>query len=687
MQVSEKKFEKLLSPLDIGGVRLKNRMVKPPQGINFCAEDFTVNDRYLNFYEAMARGGLGMIIAGNTAVDYPLGFTKTRTVLTNDDKFLPGMTRLAKAIHKHDCKTFLQLGHAGPAMSSSYFGGIQPIAASSLEDYEQPQPSYDRARALTIPEIKELIGLFGNSADRAYKSGFDGVEVHSAHNYLLNTFLSLALNKRQDEYGCQNVENRTRFAVEIIQEIKKRLGQDFPVGIRINGGEWGIEKGITIEEAQESAQMFEKAGADYIHVSGYGVGLYNDIRIPEMMLYPEPVMPEAKLLKKPGMLVPGAEAVKKKVSVPVIAVGRLDPELGEWILGHNMADLISMGRRILADHDLPNKVASGHVEDIRPCVACLLCLHSIRIGEPARCRVNAALGKEAEYEIKPAKKKKKIMIIGAGPAGMEAARVASLRGHEVTLYDKDSKVGGLMTLAAMIKGTEVEDLPAFTRYLKIQLEKQGVTVKLGQEVSPALVEATKPDALIIAGGGVPTLPEIPGIDNRKVLKTEDLHRKVKGYLRLFGPSMLRWLTKFWMPIGKRVVIIGGQMQGSELTEFLIKRGRTVTLVETSAKLGEGISDQLMERLLAWLAKKDATIMTEVKYEEITDKGLTITTKEGKKQTLEADTILTAVALRPNTELVKAFEGKVPEIHVIGDCGEPLIIADAVDGGSRIGCTI
>jgi 2,4-dienoyl-CoA reductase (NADPH2) len=266
---------------------------------------------------------------------------------------------------------------------------------------------------------------------------------------------------------------------------------------------------------------------------------------------------------------------------------------------------------------------------------------------------------------------------------MEAARVAALRGHDVTLYEKSNKLGGLLPIAALVKGTEIEDLPAIVRYLKRQTTKLGVKIKLGKEVNLSVIEEIKPDVVILAAGGIPTIPEIAGINRRNVVSSADLHRKLRFYLRFFRPKALRWLTRFWMPIGKRVVIIGGRIQGCELGEFLTKRGRKVTIVDTTEALGEGMVDFQFFQLSIWFRKKGVTMMGGVQYVEITDKGLTIITKEGNRQTIEADTIVPAVPLAPNTGLLKSLERKVPETYAIGDCSEPRLIADAIADGSRI----
>jgi 2,4-dienoyl-CoA reductase (NADPH2) len=286
--------------------------------------------------------------------------------------------------------------------------------------------------------------------------------------------------------------------------------------------------------------------------------------------------------------------------------------------------------------------------------------------------------------IEKAEKKKKVVVVGAGPAGLEAARVAALRGHDVILYDKLTRVGGLLPIAAMVKGTELEDLPAMVSYFKRQAKKLGVKMSLGQAVSPAKIEEIKPDAIILATGGVPAVPDIPGINRPNVVSSADLHRQLKMYLRFLGPKTLRWLTKFYLPIGKRVVIIGGSLHGCELGEFLTKRGRQVTIVEKSDTLGQGMVDVIQAYLFTWFRKKGVTLISGVKeYVEITDQGLTIINKDGEKQTLAADTIIPALPLMPDMKLFESLKGKVPEIYAVGDCKEPLLIADAIGAGSQV----
>jgi len=680
------RFGKLLEPGQIGRVKTRNRIVKTAAALTYRDEGtYHVSDRIKDSYEAIVKGGVGLIIVESTSFDFPLGHHLFSPRI-DDDECIPGFSELTQIIHKHGCPTFLQLVHNGIWHEKRWFG-LQPVSSSSLTKSELPFPMWDEPRGLTIPEIAELVDKCARAAERAQKAGFDGVEINAASSHLFNSFLSIVTNKRQDEYGPANLESRSRFLVEVIREIKQRLGHDFPVGVLINGAEYGVDKGTSIEEAQGFARIVEQAGIDFIQVRAWGYGEYIDLDRIRAILYPEPPKPLARGLdgsrNGAGLLLPLAAGIKEVVSIPVITVGRIDHHLGEKILQQDKADFIGMTKRLLADPELPNKVASNRLEDIRPCISCDLCIEDAWVPQPTFCMVNAALGREREYEIKPAAKKKRVLIVGGGPAGMEAARVAALRGHEVTLYEKEPKLGGLLPLAALVKGPEFEELAALVRYFKTQIVKLGVKVRLGKEANPSVIEGIRPEVVIIATGGIPAVPEIPGINRPNVVNRSDLYRRLKIYLRLLGTKLLEWLTRFWMPLGKRVIIIGGAIQGCELAEFLVKRGRKVTIVDTAEAMGDGLRELAKMSILGWLANKGVTMMTEVKYEEITDKGLTILTKEGKKQTIEADNIVPALPLMPNTELLKALEGKVPEIYLIGDCREPHLALEAIADGSRI----
>lgn len=690
MDARKKRFDKLLEPSHIGNVKIRNRIIKTAAETNYYnSTDYQVNETLKAFYEGQAKGGVGAVYVEGPAVDYPLGMFRDRGIRIDEDEYIPGLSELTEVIHKHDCPAFLQLVHAGPWHRKRFFG-LQPIAASVPKGIQFP--AEDLPRELSITEIEEIIDKFVSAAVRAEKAGFDGVDVNAGAAHLLSTFLSRHWNKRQDAYGCHDLESRARIVVEIILEIKKRLGQDFPVGVLFNGTEYSSSEALSIEESKGLAQIFEKAGADSLQIRSYKYGSFASFW-PEQFFYPEPYETLPTELdwsrKGAGAYAPLAGAIKNVVSIPVITVGRLSPELGEKILREGKADFIGMCRNLFADPDLPNKIKEGRPEDIAPCTACLSCLAGIALHQPMRCRINASMGKEREFELKQAATRKKVLVVGGGPAGMEAARVAAIRGHEVILLTKEHELGGLLPTAALVKGLEIEDLVGFVRYFKTQLFKLDVKVQLGKEVDPSMVERIKPDTIVLAIGGSSTLPEIAGIDGRNVLSSSEIHKKLKKFQRLLGPRALGWLTKIWMPLGKRVIIIGGDMQGCEVAEFLVKRGRKVIIVDTAEEMGEGIIDRHKMRLFEWLPMKSVNILTQVKYEKITHDGLALITREGESKIIEADTIIPVAHTTANTEFVTSLNlnGMATEVYPIGDCREPGLIVDAVADGSRIGRTI
>lgn len=685
-------YKKLFEPGQIGSLRIKNRIVK--MGAQLCPaewQDGYVQQRYIDFYEALAKGGAGLVTCAGSEIGKDVWFEGW---LVTDDKYIPRLKQMTDAIHKWDCPAFIQMLHIGPFMKD-------PIASTALNREEYPM-SMALPRAATIREIKEIVNEFGIQAERAHKAGFDGVELNAGALHFLNTFLSPAWNKRQDEYGG-STENRARIVLEIISEMKKRNGKDFPVICLFSAAEQGLDGGITIPEAQKLARVFEAGGADAIHarVEVYtirksrrwqtnGFMNYDNTHFPDVALNPEPpagITRDAVDVSHhgKGAWVPAAAAIKQVVKIPVIAVGRIDAEIGEKILRKGMADFVYINRHLYADHEYPNKLKEGRLDDIAPCTSCCTCVAQFDFYEKypgVICRINASLSKEKEYELKPATKKKKVLVIGGGPGGMEAARIAALRGHQVILFEKEM-LGGSANVAAIVKGTEREDILKLVDYLKIQIAKAGVEVKEGKEATKETVLQIKPDVVIVATGGKHNDPDIPGINNKNVLTGQILHDQLKKYMRLTGAKLMTKLVTKYVPVGKSVVIIGGGIHGCQTAEFLVKKGRKVTIVESGPNIGEGLFNHLIKpQLLDWLEKKDVVFITDAKLEEITDKGLVISVN-GNKQTITADTILTALPLLSDTKLYDSLKGTAPEVYSIGDCSDPAFISVAIAGGSRI----
>jgi len=692
------RYEKLLEPGYIGSVKTRNRLVKTAAGLLYWSDDETrPNEKVKGFYEALARGGVGLLIVETPTVDYPMGARGRERYRLDDDRYINGLRELTDIIHKHGCPTFMQMNHEGP-WQNPLFPGMPPlyegppIAASAVKLDCASDLHNQLPRALTIEEVEEIEEKFIRTALRGQKAGFEGVDINAASSHLVHTFLSPFWNRRQDKYGG-SVENRARFLVDIVREIKKRAGQDFAVTACINGIEVGQGAGIpdnrclTADDSRTIARMLQAAGADAIHLRSHLIGYHMAGFLPEEFFYPEPFIPLKDLPKEYDSSHKGAGAnlilsaeMKKAVSIPIIVVGRMDPENGEQALRHGKADFIAMNRRLMADPELPNKLAAGRYDEIAPCTACCTCL-DLSKGQ-RRCRINAFLSMDQPYVIQKADQKKKVMVVGGGPAGLESARVAALRGHDVTLYEKSGWLGGLLPLAAIIKGTEVEDLPSIVNYLKGQMDKLGVKVELNRNVDAALVEKIRPDVVILAVGGLAAVPDIPGINKKKVVGGPALHQKLKFYLKVFNPRVMGWLTKFWMPLGNRVVIIGAGVQGCELAEFLVRRGRQVTLVDTSMNLGQGMVGVKLGQLVPWLMKKGTAIITGVKSMEVTDNGLNVITKDGQSQTIPADSIVTALPLQSNTALLDSLKGRVLELYAVGDCRQPDLIVDAIATGLR-----
>lgn len=652
-------FPKLFSPGRIGEMEVRNRIIMPPMGTGHGSTEGYVTEKLTGYYEARAKGGVGLVIIEVTCVDAATGMDMPGRLVVDDDKFVPGLSQLAEAIHRHGAKAALQLHHGG-RVAKSALTGRQPVAPSAI-----PMPSSGWAwenpeipRELTVSEIKNLVGKYSWAAQRARKAGFDAVDIHAQGLYLPAQFLSATSNKRQDEYGGE-LRNRARFLLEIIKAVKESAGQDFPVIVRLSYVEFGIEGGFTFDECLQVAQMAQQAGADAVrgYIAGWGM--------PDLSLVKDPAEIQAFLSlsmeEPPNSQAFFTDRIKKRVTIPVIAGSRITPEIGEMMLQENRADFIAIGRGLITDPDWAHKAASGRTDEIVPCIACMRCINSALTEANMQCSVNPAVSREREYEIKPAAKKKKVIVVGGGPGGMEAARVAALKGHRVTLYEKQPQLGGQLLLATV--PPHKDNLAPLAGYLSTQMEKRGVKVNVGVEATPELIKKAKPDAVILATGASPIVPDIPGIGRSNVITAEQV---LEG-----------------QPVGEKVVVIGAELVGCETADFLAEKGKKVTITRRGPKMATRIGPGVREMLLGRLAALGVNMLTGVEYERITDKGLAITTKDGAKQTIEADTIVLAAGARPNRELLKALEGKVPEVYNIGDSAEPRKIADAITEGYRV----
>lgn len=641
-----KTYPGIFEPFRLGNMQLKNRVVLPPMGTGLGEPGGFVSQRTIDYYEARAKGGAGLIIVEGSAPGTQCNFGNQLCLGT--DRHIDGWKKLAEAVHKHGARIAVQLMHGGTEMRDGKHIQVSPSAVICLQ--RNIGRSGQIPHELTVDEIAERVQWHADAARRAKEAGLDGVEMHGAHQYIIASFLSSASNHRTDKYGG-TPENKARFAVEILQAVRKAVGPEYSVWIRINAEELGVPNGITIEETKHIVPMLVDASAQAIHVSAYGAGSYATT---------------APISDTPGVILPAAAEVKKVTGVPVIAVGRLDFDTGEQALRDGQADLIAIGRRLIADPELPNKVAANELDDIRFCIGCMECID--RRPNRARgtmCTINPAAGKEREYLIEPASKIKTVVVVGSGPAGLEAARVAALRGHRVTLFEKDTKLGGLLNVAAL--PPDKGDIAPFTEYLIKQITKAGVKIRMGTTGDWEIIKDIKPDVVIIATGGSPKIPEIPGLNTRNVMFAQDI---------LAGKAKA----------GQDVIIIGGGQVGCETGYYLANMLKKVTIIELLPRMAGEMGMMTRRRLMDGLRRKQVTLLTNTKCEEVKSDSVIVVNNEGQRKTCSMDSIIIASGYKANDELFKTLEGKVPVCR-IGDSSQPRGIREAMIEGYCTGLSI
>lgn len=645
-------FPRLFEPLDIRGMRLKNRLVMAPMDTNYAAVGGQVNDRLIDYYAARARGGVGMITVEATAV-IPEGRGWEHNLGIWDDRMVPGLRRLAAAIQAGGARAAIEIFHAGRRAIGAIIGA-QPVAPSPLRARNSEVP-----RELSMEEIGQLVGAFASAARRAREAGFDAISLHMAHGYLINQFLSPLSNRRSDAYG-RDLRGRTRFASEVIGAVREAVGSQMPIICRLTVDEY-TPVGLDLAESRRIAPILVESGADAIDVSAGG---------PEA-----PHMTTQPMVVPRGCLVHLAQGIKEVVGVPVAVVGRINtPELAEEILSKGQADLVVMGRALIADPDLPRKALEGKPEDICPCIACNQgCSDRLTGGLDVSCLVNPLVGREGMIEIRLAAAPRKVIVAGGGPAGMSAARTAALRGHRVALYEKGPELGGQALLAAA--PPHKDEIANFTRYLIRQMDVLGVEVHLRAGVTPEIVKRERPDVLILATGAVPLDPPIPGEGKAGAI---------------FAWEVLRG----GIQVGRRVVVIGGGEVGCETAEYLLERGREVTVVEMLPELAGDMGARSRELLVQRLIRLGVDFVTRAKVLEIGRPVITLE-RGGLTQTLSGiDTVVLATGSRANREgpgagQASEFSALVPGIGVIeiGDCVRPRRLLDAVHEGFSAGLRV
>ncbi len=644
------RLKHLFSPLKISTLTLKNRIVMPAITTNFHQYG---DESLVNYYAEIARGGVAMIIIGGIQAIYP---SRRETGLSiNKDEDIPLMKKLVRATHENGALACAQLaiwnywarGGVGTAPEEVSPSGV--VAMAPVTAWSKPQ-SAQAGRPLTIEEIHMIEHEYAESAVRAVEAGFDAIQVPARSGNLLSKFLIPYTNRRTDEYGG-SLENRMRMLLEILTLVKQRIGNDFPLLCRIAGEDlmpWGLH----LAEHQTMAPIIEKAG---VHALDTLPAWYESPDPRDQMCVPQ------------GFFVNLAEGIKEVVNIPVSTGVRLtDPVMADRIVAEGKADLISMGKPLIADTDLPNKAREGRFEDIRMCTACCNCWDQIVINKPLTCSVNARVGREAETRIISAATAKKVWVVGGGPGGMEAARIAATRGHKVTLFEKDSQLGGQLRIAALPPCKS--EWKTTLNYLTAQIAKLGVEVILNREVAVKTIENEKPDAVIIAAGSQPLTPNIPGINGPNVIAVLDVLTGVKQ-------------------TGTRVVVIGGGLVGCETAEFLHQQGKKVTIIETQSALAVDVGIWNRPVFLDRLQAAGIGMEVNRKVEQITGQGVITSCPDGQKHVYAADTVVIAAGMKPDTKLAKelaTFPCPVIEIGACTGAGKVInAIHDGFEAGSKV----
>jgi 2,4-dienoyl-CoA reductase-like NADH-dependent reductase (Old Yellow Enzyme family)/NADPH-dependent 2,4-dienoyl-CoA reductase/sulfur reductase-like enzyme len=646
----ERQFKLLTEPIQVGPVQLKHRMVMGPMRSNLCMMNGEVSQQILDYYAARAKSNPALIIIESTAVDGRYGWTGPTLRLDTDD-YLPGMGRLVEIIHRNGAVAFIELINTGAF--STY-----PISPSGVPMVLLGGAGVVTPRAMTLEEVEEAREKYIATAVRAKEVGAEGVLLHGATSYFLHDFLSPISNKRTDKYGG-NLENRMRLSLEIVRGIRQKCGPNFAIGYEIVIDEF-LPGGITIEQSMPFAKALKEAGLNYLDGM---VATYETLGVDERTAGDTKYGPKGIW----EYWVP----FKKALNMPVFhrAHGDYDPVSWEKHLESGDADVVQVAKQLLCDPQLFRKVLEGRLEDIRPCVLCQSCSDTVVLKHfQVSCALNPETGRERDYAIQRVSEPKKVLVVGAGPAGLEAARVAALRGHEVTLLEKEAELGGNMRILSLCLGNDI--YKKFRDWEVRQCNQAGVKTELNKEVTPEAIQKAKPDVVILATGAAKRIvPDIPGISKKNVVNAEDV------------------LTER-AHVGKKVVIIGGNRIGVDTAYTIAKKGWAdkITIVEPLpvSTIGYDMEALNMARMVITLLPKFAVeAFTGTQVAEITDDGVAVTSPEGKKQKIKADTVILALGFTPDKTLYQALAGKVKELYAIEDSVEAWSVAEAVHAGAYI----
>jgi len=675
-------FEHLLRPGRIGPLQLKNRLMFASHATNLCDQSGCISDALIDYHARRAKGGVGLIVSelllAATEID-PLRITPI-SLRADDTRFLPKLATLTKAVHDNGAKIGVQMSPGagaqalgGPWLPGSGVRAVSPSGVLAIGVH----PHATNPRPLEVEEIKRIVDLCGIAAANIKQAGFDLIELHAHGGYLIHQFLSPYFNKRSDEYGG-SLDNRCRFLLEIVAAVKSALGSDVALTVKWSAEDF-LPGGWDTAQSQVLVKKLEAAGVD-------GLGVSSGVHGGKIPATPPYFYPE-------GTFLPFAGPIRSVTKIPLYTSGRLDdPELAEKVLREGKLDFIQICRGLIADPDWAEKVATGRSEDIRPCLACNYCRNQLAIGKSIRCSVNTAAGQERALDtITPAKQPRKVLVVGGGPAGMEAARIASLRGHKVSLCEKNKKLGG-MTLVA---GVHNERITRLNRWFVGQVGKLPIELRLNAELSPALMKEEQPDVVIVATGGRFIKPDIPGIGGDNVFSSSDLLELMRGgvldkgiLLRTLSPlagtiatpSLVRMVLGMNYPIAHNVAIIGGQFAGCALALLLARKGKHVTVIEESPKYGADVEGNTLDGINEEVAAGRVNFLTSSKALEITRQGVLVMTASGEQRLLEAGSVLVAVGLAPDPgRWVEDLDDKM-EVHVIGDARSFERIPNAVSEG-------
>jgi 2,4-dienoyl-CoA reductase-like NADH-dependent reductase (Old Yellow Enzyme family) len=694
-------FEHLLRPGRLGPLQLSSRIVLPAMDMNHC-DDGVITDAEIAHYRARAAGGAALVITGSGAVSFPIGAASRKQPGLSDDRFVPGLARLADAVHEAGALLCVQLTHHGktarvdiaedrPVLVPSCPVGKPDLSALRDNTADELRrlaastggklPTY---READEDDIAWLIEEFAAAARRVRDAGADAVEVHAAHGYVLSTFLARADNRRHDRWGG-SLENRARLTVEVLQAVHAAAGPDMAVLVRVSGREFGEDGALTLDESVTAVRMFAEAGADAVHVTGWGrnsFGNFTDGPLPDTV----------------GAYRADAKAVRAAVDVPVIAVGRLLPEVAEEMVAGGECDFVAMGRQLLTDPDLVAKLRAGRRASVRPCINCYVCVEQNFYDDPPRCAVNPALGHEDLALMPAVREPKHVVVVGAGPAGMETARIASERGHRVTLLEAAHRLGGtawFSQLTTPANGPLVE-------WQARELSRLGVSVRIGATATADEIVRLAPDAVVVATGASRGLPPVPGADLPHVWSGDSLRAAMTGSgpvpaarrgVRLVlraahalrattSAARVRSLSRWWLPLGRRVVVLGGGLVGLELAEFLAERRRSVTVLEPGPAAGLPMAGPRRWTRVRSATSHGVDIVRQATVIEITAEDV-VYDVGGERCRARADAVVVAGEVRAGAPLADMLDARGVEVHVVGDAGEVGYIEGAIHSAWRV----